>query len=416
VTGKVFLILLALVLALSVGLVACDGDWEEEEEEEIYMDDAIAIVMSEILPEISWISGGNPYLLLKLDSSLLEGTVIEEDSGYESALSITLDEDAFFFYLDLAPGAYYEHDVIYILVDKWGNPDIWDAKWWPRIAGDVPEELLKFPPDEVDVVDTNVGLAEPTGDVMEYEFAPLSESCEGFIVVQGMMDYEAQHDQASLTYLNGMEFFDTYKNNCSQLVGLQEGRAADVLDTIGDMVDEDLNPITIYIIAHGDIDAVKLGGHWFKADQFHDKMRDYSGTVFNLILGQCHSGSFIDDFRFLDNVCVVTTACAENEIARVDLDSVSWAGATDHNPDDIGSEWTSSLLEAMARIVWDPINVGLVQLTASLYGTAETCVVIAEASRGCLGDAPEFDLTQDLDLSHRCGFTHPCLYCRYDFP
>ena len=33
-TKKVFLILLALVLALSVGLIGCGGQQEEEEEEE----------------------------------------------------------------------------------------------------------------------------------------------------------------------------------------------------------------------------------------------------------------------------------------------------------------------------------------------------------------------------------------------
>jgi len=33
--------------------------------------------------------------------------------------------------------------------------------------------------------------------------------------------------------------------------GLAESQAADIFDTIDDMVEEGLNPITIYIIAHG---------------------------------------------------------------------------------------------------------------------------------------------------------------------
>ncbi|MEA2022393.1 MAG: hypothetical protein U9N08_07960, partial [Candidatus Caldatribacteriota bacterium] len=83
---------------------------------------AIDVVVEEILPEIPEIKLGEPYWCIKLDSSLPPGAIILEDSGTaaKSSLKITLEEEMFFFFLDLAPHSFYEHPVKYILVDKEG--------------------------------------------------------------------------------------------------------------------------------------------------------------------------------------------------------------------------------------------------------------------------------------------------------
>jgi len=379
-------------------------------EEEMGMEDAIDVVVEEILPEIREIIVGDPYWCFKLDSVLPEGTVIEEDSG--STLRITLGDEMFFFYLDLAPGHYYEHDVKYILVDKNGNHEEYDAKWWPRIDGVVPASLVRFPPNKNDVIDGNVPITQPTGVHMLFEFPSLRiQWCEGFIVVQGLMTDESLYGDATDTYLNGINFFNEYKNECSVVEGLVESQAADVLDEIDDMVEAGLNPITIYIIAHGGTDSVKLGGQWFAANQFHNKMAVHPDTIFNFILGSCHSGSFINNLNTLDNVCVVVTACGPDQGATPDWDTAG--GLTDFNSADAGSEWTSSLLGAMSEIVSDPIKFNDIREMAWDCGVPETCVLICQGHRGALGANPEFGLNQDLDLSHRRGGHDPSGYCSY---
>jgi hypothetical protein len=100
-------------------------------EEDAGMEDAIAVVVEDILPNVPEVAGGLPYMCLKLDSILPRGTIIEEYFG--QTLSLTLEEDSYFFYLDLDPGAFYEHPVQYILVDEDGNHEEYEAKWWPRI-------------------------------------------------------------------------------------------------------------------------------------------------------------------------------------------------------------------------------------------------------------------------------------------
>jgi hypothetical protein len=117
------------------------------------MDEAIDIVVGEILPQITEIKSGDPYTCLKLGSSLYEGTVIEEDT--ESGLVINIHEEIFFFYLDLSPGGDYPHTAVYILVDNEGNHDEYDVSWLPRINGVIPEGLTKASPDEDYVIAEN---------------------------------------------------------------------------------------------------------------------------------------------------------------------------------------------------------------------------------------------------------------------
>ena len=380
------------------------------------MGDAIDVVVDEILPEIPEILEGDPYWCLKLDSILPPGTVIEEDSG--STLRITLEEELFFFYLDLAPGTYYGHPVKYILVDGDGNHEEYDSEWWPRIDGVVPSQLVQTVPDDEDVIATNVGLAQPTGTLMVFDFPMVYlQMSEGFIVVQGLMLHEGLFSDANATYLNGIAFFTEYRDQVtpfSRVEGLVQSQAALVLDTIDDMVDEGRNPITIYIIAHGGTDTVRLGGLYFSANQFHNKMAEYPDTTFNFMLGSCHSGSFIDNLNTLDNVCVVETACRHDQGATGDWDT--GGGQTDFNSSDTGSEWTSSILEAMSEIVEDEAKFNSIRAMAYDYGVSETCVLICIGSQGALGISPAFGLTQDLDFSHRMGGHDPCGYCSFYGP
>jgi len=337
--------------------------------------------------------------------------VIEEDSG--STLRITLEEEIlFFFYLDLAPGSYYEHPVKYILVDKDGNHEEYDATWWPRIDGVIPQGLVKVPPDEEDVIDTNVELVHTVGTLVQYQLPPVyGQRSEGFIVVQGLMPDEALYDDAVDTYLNGVNFFNAYKNAFSRVEGLVQSQATQVLDVIDQMVDEGKSVVTIYIIAHGGNNYVRLGGQKVWANQFRSKIAEYPDTTFNFIITSCHSGSFIDELETLENVCIVVTASRADESAWPDWDTAD--GSTDFNTPDTGAEWTSSILETMEQIVDNSAYFSDIQESARYYGVPTTCVLISEAYWGALGMYPAFGMTQDLDLCHRVGSETPQIYCAF---
>jgi hypothetical protein len=379
------------------------------------MEEAVRIVIEDILPDIPEIKTGGPYVCLKLESPLSPGTIIEEDgpTTTKQAARVILNEESYFFYLDLAPRTYYAHPVKYLLVDENGEYQEFDAQWWPKINNKIPEIITEDIPEEDDVIASNITFIKPIGKLVDYPFFPIySQYKEGFIVVQGLMNDEGLFDDATYTYLNGISFFSSYKNDISRVEGLVQNDARQVLDIIDDMASEGRGVITIYIIAHGGIDVIRLGGEYFTATQFYNKMAEYPLITFNFILGSCHSGSFVNDFWNLDNVSVITTACADDEGAAPDWD---YSGSySDTNPTDVGSEWTSSLIEAMKLIVNNSDRMGTIQNIASNYDVPVTSVLICEASFGAVGVNPGLGLSTDYDFTHLLGNTSPRHFCSWE--
>ncbi len=379
------------------------------------MQQAIDVVLDEILPDIPEIKLGEPYWCVKLESPLPPGAIILEDSGAtaaKSSLRMTLEEEKFFFFLDLAPRSFYEHPVKYILVDREGNHEEFDASWWPKVNGVVPDVILREVPEENDVIATNVSLVASVGSVLDYLFPDLvSQWSEGFIVVQGLMPTENLYNCAVNTYLNGIGFFNAYKSVFSRVEGLVQSDALQVLSTIDAMATEGKDVITIYIIAHGGTDSIRLGGQHFYASLFRSKMAAYPSIVFNFILGSCHSGSFINNLNTLDNVCVVQIACSPDEGASADVDS--WSGSSDYNPSDTGSEWTSSLLAAMSNITQSSTKMDSIRAWALNDEVPVTCMLIYQAGYGSLGSQSLLGLTHNLDFSNVMGWSNPNhYYCR----
>jgi len=381
------------------------------------MEEAIKVVLEEVLPEIPEVQSGEPYVCLKLPASLPPGSILEEDVplNTKASVKITTEEELYFFYLDLAPHCFYTHPVQYILVNKSGQFQKYDAQWWPKVNYKIPEIITKDIPESNDIVDSNINFMKPIGNVGEFQLFPIySQNKEGFIVVQGLMPYECLFNCANNTYTNGLNFFNAYKNECSRLEGLVQSDATMVLDIIDDMASEGRGVITIYIIGHGEIDSVKLGGQQFTATQFYNRMAKYPGITFNFILGSCHSGSFVNDLWNLDNVYVVTTACAEEEFSTKDLDFMGIYDETgiDVNKYDVGSEWTSSLIEAMEIIVSDPDKMAMIEKWAG--DNPITSELICRASFGALGNLPELDMTIDYDFSHYKDLTCPYHFCIWE--
>jgi hypothetical protein len=143
-------------------------------------------------------------------------------------------------------------------------------------------------------------------------------------------------------------------------------------------------------------------------------MAAYPEIIFNFILGSCHSGSFIDDLNSLDNVYVVETACSSDEGAYGDVDELgNGSRRIDFNALDVGSEWTSSLIEAMFDIAQDSTKMDLIQTWASSYDVPVTCMLICEAGFGALGNQPGLGLNDNLDFSNVMDWTSPSYYCSF---
>ncbi|HAY98240.1 MAG TPA: hypothetical protein DCY45_02085, partial [Mesotoga sp.] len=104
-----------------------------------------------------------------------------------------------------------------------------------------------------------------------------------------------------------------------------------------------------------------------------------------------HSGSFIDDLNTLENIRTVLTACREQEGATRDMDQryslVSpYELMNDFNPSDVGSEWTSSIVDGAVSILKDPTQFNLVRADSVIYDVPVISMLLKKAHMAALGN------------------------------
>lgn len=387
-----------------VGFINIDGSAQN----------ATRLVRESVVPEILQQTDASRYLVKRMETTVQPGTTVYENapgSDDTGENGIAVDEESYLFLMDLDPGAYFAHPVKYVLVTKSGMRTTYDANWLPRINEKVPESLVRLDTKSVNLVDSNVVLEKQVVSVKDWvitDIGPLVPLFkEGFLVVQGLTSSESCYTDAVNTYTNGYNFFNAYKGTFSSLVGIQEAGAADIMDKINDMVADNCYTITIYIIAHGNTDLIRLGGVYFYASDFVNIMNAHSSVSFNLLLGSCHSGSFVNDLNSLPNVKVVETSTSTSLNAYPDWDS--HGSMTDFNALDIGSEWTSTIIEAAYAIVNNPAVWSIVTSEASTEGVPRTSMLFYHAGRLGVGIDTGLGISplQDYDLSRRAGYSDP---------
>jgi hypothetical protein len=416
---RISLVALALIASLTLVFSCSEDEATGPEGESFGMDDAIAVVIDSILDDE--VPAGSQYRCLRMDASIPAGSVIEEDVPMQnggngialiSPVTMQTTEESYFFLLDLAPAAFYAHDVKYITVGKSGDYTVEPAEWWPVINGQTPEQFLVSEPDEAYVVAANVNIKINPSQLPAFQIGPLFQQYkEGFIVIQGLMPDEALYSDAWDTYNIGIDFFTAYKGTGDLLDGMVDGAADNVLNMIDYFADEGVDIITIYIIAHGNVGYVRLGGYMVTALSFAAKMGEHPDVLFNMIVGSCHSGSFITPLSAVSNVRIVLTSCASDEGAKPDWDEAY--GLTDHNPEDIGAEWMSSVLDAADIILGIPTAWTQILTWGSIEGVPPTCMLLYQAGEAALGEDDELGTFDNLDLSNRTGHTTPGFYCSW---
>ncbi len=189
--------------------------------------------------------------------------------------------------------------------------------------------------------------------------------------------------------------------------GLVQSDANKILTAIDSMASSH-SVVTIYILSHGNIDYVKLGGVGFSAWQFKNVMAAHPSTKFNFFLGSCHGGSFVNDLGSLENVRLILTAAKSNESAWPDWDT--YGSSTDYNSYDLGSEWTSSLFERAKSILESSAKWQLVSNYASAYKIPTISALFYQAHWGVLGANSAYGFTSNLDLCNRVGKETPQVY------
>ena len=301
-----------------------------------------------------------PIIGFKLNDLLKPGDTIAPYRGDKRIV----DEESYFYFIDLQPGAYYAHDTLFVTVDKKdGGVNVSQEQWWPIVNNEPPSWVT----DEDQYYNASnwffdSGVNRPAGASITAPQigmpAPQHQWYEASVIVNGHHDGESLEWDAAMSAWEMWVLFDYYitPGETYEITPPPTGSNTpdDMFDLLDQLCQDGYDHIITYIVNHGGTDVIAVGGQDLYADDLVDFLNAHPDTSFSFLIETCASGSFIDDLSELPNVKLVLTATSS-----IYPSSADWDPEYDPNPIDSGSEWTSSLywgaLDRLTNVGWADI-------------------------------------------------------------
>ncbi len=268
-----------------------------------------------------------------------------------------INESGYFFYLDEAPGAFYDHPGKLVVISKGGKVIFdEDTEGWPTINGNIVSSLS----------DRNLYAKAVIWDKWKYvreiitgtvvDWTQVFSRIKGAVITNGITPTQN-------LYAEARDVRDLMSNAFKTIMGTDRvrdvkyvaGAAAPnwtaVQTAMNDLLTtEKVNYMTLYFIAHGNTNLMNLGGTTFYANQLRTYILEHSGVKFCIIIESCHSGSWLEGLKSAGvippNVEIIITTTTATKGAYPDWDSAG--GAADYNPSDMYVEWSGDFLQKLS--------------------------------------------------------------------
>ena len=350
-------ILVVLIMVLSFMLLSCGGG-------------GVAVVIDVTTAKaqfVTWIGNqedvpgnavGNFLCTLNV------GDVISSEDPTAEQLqqrqSDPVNEAGWLFYLDEEPGGFYPHPGRILAISQTGKIMYQEeTEGWPKVNGQLPD-VMKDPvstritttPNDYTVYNPAEVLI-PVGIIKNPWIIQWFFRIYGAVVIDGLtpsqnLYYEAT--QAHLMMTDAMN--DLFGSDRVRTVAYPNNTSSYINSAVSNLVlTEKVNNITLYIIAHGSIEHVNMGGYSYSCANLKALMDTYPDVRFNLIIETCRGGSWKDYFQALGatgvpNLDMCITSTTRDKSAYPDWDYSD--GQTDHNAsEDEFVEFTSDFILQM---------------------------------------------------------------------
>ena len=307
-----------------------------------------------------------------------------------------IETPKWFVWIDLAPGARYEHPVLFVLIDiEDDSYAVREERWWPVLNGvSLWVDSAAYWSDRAWIA-SSLSFSAPVGEGR----APCeperlgSDFFDWALVVNGWAPGEPdeagfENDAAGLCSALGdlgmrVTVLDPGEANPNAIEHFFAHLFTDLpLYTCCDR-------LYIYLTCHASPGALWIGGERLSSGELA-RMLTLPGDTYVpsrvYVLLECgYAASFIPDLSCHSNIYRVWAASAADEPAYSDIDPVD-----DPNPEDCGGEWTSSFLATLERLIsGDPLAV-----QAAEFGREYMPLNMA------FGQAPALNVASLMDLSH----------------
>jgi len=338
-----------LVIIVSLGIISCSGTGTQVT---ITYDNARTIFLSWIGEQDSKDESVGMFLSEVQAGETVGAEVIGgETSSIRQARE--LSKDGWLFYLDEAPGGFYNHPGKILVIGKNGEKLYEEETTGRPVVNGVPPEVLTKPLKERFVEEyviwDPVTIYIPIYSHIAVDIIQYMKSY-GAVVVNGLRPSESLYSEAS-------DVQDDVVDAMEQLMGASYVEAVDypsntptdIQNAVQTLIDDHIRMlnITIYIIAHGGHQYMRVGGVGFTTNTLVTLMNAYPEVNFSVIIETCHAGSWTDYFGGLatphENLDLFIASTRSTQSAYPDYDT--YHSVVDHNGnDDQYVEFTSDFL------------------------------------------------------------------------
>jgi hypothetical protein len=185
--NRVVSISLAVMLALSVGLIACTE--APDTTPPVESDEATDIVIEQVVQPF-WAQAdqtrglrANRHIELLREDTTVQPAFSAVDGGPPQ---ITCENDCWLFMIDEAPRAHFCHGVQIVLVDAWtGEVDIIESEWWPELNGQPIFDTIEMREDAGTIIwyEPPSFDLEPLGEFTWPDLPWSGQGCEAWAVI-----------------------------------------------------------------------------------------------------------------------------------------------------------------------------------------------------------------------------------------
>lgn len=271
--------------------------------------------------------------------------------------STKLRSKSWFFWIDDDPRAQFEHSTRYVFINaRTGKIKVLKVKWWPLIDGKAPwftpSAYWKKSNWAYSNVTPPAGFARVRASAPSPTVRQAASTAECAVLIAGSNDAKA----GFLDDVDGMERaikgfgYTTTKIKPPDKNGKAEFEAA-----VDAAVKDGCKNALLYIASHGGKESMDMGKGSYTAANLKALIEKYPTTTFKVVLQGCKTGSWIDPLAGKTEI-IITSTDATKPSYSADPDT-----ASDPNPDDKGSEFTSGLVEDLELILKTPGHLQRVQ-------------------------------------------------------
>ncbi len=280
-------------------------------------------------------------------------------AGISPRQSPPMTEAGWLFYLDEQPGAFYSHPGKIFAVGQSGQILFSEnTQGWPTINGTPPDYVLEKASTRIASETNTITVYNPSHvyvpvGIIRWPGVIAHLIRSGAVVTNGLTPTQSLYYEASQAHdmmTNAME--DLMGVTYVQAVDYPDNTPTDVASAVSYLVNTmKVSNITMYFIAHGNIELMNVGGVYYYASTLKALIDTYPNVRFNLIFETCHGGSWTDYFQTLGaagvpNVDMSISSTSRTKGAYPDWDYSS--GLTDYNAaQDEFVEFTSDFILQM---------------------------------------------------------------------